>query len=213
MNLENKMHSVLIEYSLRKGNTHIGSGLGGNVEYFMYLQYKDLIISSDVNNVAITDKSILWNPDFLLKSKNEIRKVLDPIIEEKIKKEEFKSSISEDPFKINLGLMHIDESIKNLDIESILLGGPNLIDMTHLDFNNELYLCMRVCAKFAEHLDNGQDTNKYCKPVTDILNKCDIRTVLLSLRTQLSLERIVNYNLDENKEFHELLKVIDDLAC
>lgn len=210
MNLETKINSVLIEYVLRKDNFHIGSGLGGNITYFMYLQNKGSIISSDVNDVLLTDSSILWNPDFLLKSKNEIRKILDPLIEERIKKEGFQSPILDD-FKINYEIMSLDEPIKDLNIENLLLGKVNFPDLNLLNENNKLFLCMRICAKFAEHLDRNPDAKKYYKPVADILNKFDIKTVIWSFRREVSLERLIKHNLDESNEFSKIILLINSL--
>lgn len=202
MDLKTKIKAILLEYSLRKDNSHIGSGLGGNMLYFGYLQDKTSTITNDVESVDIRDNHILWNPEFLEKtSKLDIRTKLDELVKSRIEKEGFTFPVDSD-LKIDPSL--VNEAVANMDVDAILSGEKELPDLSTLNLGSRLVACMRVCAKFSEQLDKiaseKQEPNaKLHQAFCNAMNNFDISVSLLSIRTQIGIDRLIRDNLDEDK--------------
>lgn len=200
--IERKINSILMEYALRPDNEHMGTGRGGNIQYFGYTQGRESVITSDVADVDFKDNKILWNPDFLLKDKIEIRTRLDDVLAEHIKKENYKfviTQVKEDgKYKMSFDNELVDEKVKASDAEKLLNGETSLPDLTALDSGNKLCLCMMVCAKFADHLDNDPEVKGKYNNFYDLISKFDRGTSLISIRTHITIERLVNHNLDED---------------
>lgn len=89
MILIQKVQNIINEYVLRKESRGIGSGAGGNMLYFCYLYGRENIISQQVQDIEFIDNRVIWNPDFLSKSKLEIRTHLDSLIKDKIEIENY----------------------------------------------------------------------------------------------------------------------------
>jgi len=202
--VKRKLHCILMEYALSPHNQHVGSGLGGNIQYFAFVYGRKPIMTKDVEQVEIKEDSILWNPDFLAStSVYDIRHHLDDLIKSNIEKENYKFAISEHQenngwqYKIDDSL--IDDESKNIDPESLLKGETKLPDLNSLDLNSRICLCMRVCAKFAAFVDSDPDDKKYYKGFHDTISKFDDALALFSMRAQIGLERIVKHNLDEDE--------------
>lgn len=188
MDFDNRIDSILAEYALRSNNEHVGSGYGGNTLYFGYIQNRESVITTEVENVDFTEGKILWNPEFLSKSKSEIRKYLDNLIKDRIEKENFTFS---------LDALNVDDTIGGVDPERLLRGEIDLPNLAALNLDNKLFLCMRVCASLAAHLDK-EDANKYFEKFHDIISRFNIGVSLISIRTQIGIERLVHFNLDED---------------
>ena len=70
---------------------------------------------------------------------------------------------------------------------------------------------MHACANFAKQLDNleNESVENLSRPVAEFLLKFKISAVSLAVRTQIQIERIVSFGLDEDKYFGPILKNIN----
>jgi hypothetical protein len=205
-----KIRSILLEYALAKNHIYVGSGLGGNISYLAFIYDKEPIVTTDIETIDIRGNAIIYNPDFIEKAtKAEIRTHLDAIIKDKIEKEGFKSTIYaesktttslDEDIKIDPAL--IGDMVKNIDIDPVLLEGKKLPeDVFWMDLENQLFVCIRLCARFADLLDKTDPQKpdlKLNQTFYDAINFFDIETIIISIRTQITMNRIIKYNLDED---------------
>lgn len=193
-----KIESIFCEYALHKDNIHLGFGLGGNVLYYGFVQNKLLIISNDVNEIDIVDNKIYWNPDFLSKSKKEIRKHLDALITLKIEQDGFN-------FSLDINWNDVDNLVKNANIDEILSGKENV----PLDLNaiSKLAMYRRICAGFIKQMDEGNADN--CKRFSDIMSNVRTDTALLAIRVEIGTDRVLKYDLDRDDMLLPMLITIN----
>lgn len=212
-NLQSKITPILSEYALAPNNNSVGSGKGGNVKFLAYTHNKQSQITPEVNDIEIRDNRILWNPEFLSKSKADIRSILDTRINDQIEKEHFSSVWMEndkDPSTIKYNESLLKDEIKNLNIEALLNGDVAMPDLSQLDFTNKLFLCIRVCAQFKALLDT-ENSSKYYKPFIDIVSKFETPISLFAIRTEINLETLVKYNLDEKEPIGAYLQTLNTM--
>ena len=96
-----------------------------------------------------------------------------------------------------------------------IYNGENVLDeYKALEPTKKLVACMIVCARFANLLDKSDDDNgekklaKCHKNVANFLSKAGHENVLISVRSQVCITRIVKHMLDEQPFWSEMLQAI-----
>ena len=64
---------------------------------------------------------------------------------------------------------------------------------------------MIICARFASELDRGGELPPSVKFVGKFLNKVSYENVLVAVRSQVQIDRLVAYNLDEHPDWRQVL--------
>jgi len=96
-------------------------------------------------------------------------------------------------------------------IEDVYNGKDVTTRYNVLEPTKKLVACMITCARLATQLDQGDPQNppEAIKHVGKFLQKVAYEHVLVAVRSQVQIERIVSYNLDEHPEWQEVLAKIN----
>jgi hypothetical protein len=92
-----------------------------------------------------------------------------------------------------------------------LYEGEDICDMYNaLEPTKKLITCMIACARLAVHLDNSDKNNlpESVKYVGKFLRNVSSENVLVAVRNSITIERIVDFNLDELEEWDNVLGVV-----
>jgi hypothetical protein len=95
-------------------------------------------------------------------------------------------------------------------IDDIFNGKPITKKFDSLEPSKKLVACMISCARLANQLDQAQDKPKSIEYVGRFFNKVEPEIVLISVRSQITLDRIIKHNLDEQKEWEAILNEINN---
>jgi len=104
-----------------------------------------------------------------------------------------------------------------LPIVEKVMRGENIKGFDDLEPSKRCVACMIVCSRLARLLDDNTEKNKNKKKdarelpketemVAKFLRKVDPEIALVSIRSQIGLDRTVDLNLDSNPDFDHLLK-------
>lgn len=198
MSPEYSLYNLYLDYCIRKTNEHIGSGLGGNIRYFGFLASKNNLFSKEVESLEISDTTIIWNPEFILsfgKNKKHIRLMVDKKISESIGNFDYFIS-DNNGFVIN----------KDLFPQS-----DDKTDPADLTLNQQVALSLKESAKFASILDSLSDYSElgiHSKTFSEILTKIKLPAVILGIRICISIDRLVKFNLDEDRYLGPIFREI-----
>ena len=190
---KDKLNLLRLDYSTRKDNSYVGSGLGGNILYLGYISEKEVVVDNACHDISISDK-IYFNPAFLDLNIAKIRAVLDPMIADAIEKENYKFVVNDDGTANN---DLIDDRLKSLDANLILIGEKELPDLPSFNYGNQLCICVQVCNAFANHLDNDPNVKELYDRFLSLITKFDDAIALFGIRSQITIERLVKHNLDK----------------
>jgi len=96
-------------------------------------------------------------------------------------------------------------------IEDIYNGKDVSAKYSTLEPTKKLVACMIVCARLATQLDQSKPTDQVTslKHVGVFLQKVSYENVLVTVRSQIQIERIVRFNLDEHPDWEQLLAKIN----
>ena len=189
MNPLTNLEKIFFEYAIRKDNEHVGSGLGGNYENYLFIADKKMVPSADVTNLTITKTELIFNPDFVLNSsRKDLRVALDEKIAEAMKTSEYVPKIKGDAVLPEADLEKNDAAAK-----TIILANK--------------------CAELSSLLDNDKITDEYLDEFSKYLNSFPMPIALYAFRTQVGIERMVKHNLDENKFFAQFYKFSHSLEA
>lgn len=205
---QNKIESLKLEYAARKDNKHVGSGLGGNSAYWLFMAAKEHVIDPTVQDVSILDK-FYWNEEFLGQSKLVIRGILDSKVQESIDNTDFKLIIKEIDGKIEFDSSLIDKRLAGIIPTSYLIEPNTLPNVSSFDYNNRVYIASIICNAFAAHLDNDPNVKDLDFNFVNLMLKFDMPTQSFAIRTQISIDRIVKHELDEFPALYSILKSIN----
>jgi hypothetical protein len=75
--------------------------------------------------------------------------------------------------------------------------------MNRLNQEAQLALANLLCQKIALDLEAGDQST--LDPAIELLSEIEMEALLLAIRTQIGIERIIKYRLDERKDFNPLL--------
>jgi len=180
MNYVEKLRLIITEYVLSPVNHHLLTCTGGNIEHYMFIAEKKIVSSSDVDSILINE-NLICNQEYIDKtSPKEIRNLLDKKISEAIAETNFKS-----PSWID-GKTGIDiKDISDIDLEKDCLV-------------TRMIIAQQKCAEFKKILESEQATEESYKTLVDFLSSIEMPVALFAIRTQISIEVIIRFGLDEH---------------
>lgn len=202
-------HGLTLELGVRKDNEWVGSGLGGNnfqLLVLMGLQHR-LIRSKNVQ-ISITNQGITWGSEFLLQPRNLLRKKLDEIFPAIQAKYKVMASAIE-------GMLRHPGSYYGSMIEHkgsfpglmSYLDGQEYHHDISMPLHEQLLIAMVITTNLATQLDHrdlsgvsaaGRAMNNFCEEI-----------ILLSVRMNIQIDRLVYFNMDENPEWDPIFSRIN----
>jgi hypothetical protein len=94
-------------------------------------------------------------------------------------------------------------------IEDIYKGKDVSSKYSVLEPTKKLVACMITCARLATQLDQAkEDPPESVKFVGKFLQKAASETVLVTVRSQIQIERLIKWNLDEHPDWKDILNKI-----
>ena len=92
-------------------------------------------------------------------------------------------------------------------VEDIYNGKDVHVRYNTLEPTKKIVACMITCARFANQLDKveGNELPPSVKFVGKFLNKVSHENVLVAVRSQVQIERLVKFNLDEHPDWSQVL--------
>lgn len=96
-------------------------------------------------------------------------------------------------------------------IEDIYNGKDVSTRFAALEPTKKLVACMITCARLATQLDQAEEDKQpqSVKHVGKFLQKVSYENVLVAVRSQIQIDRIVKFNLDEHPEWEQVLNKIN----
>jgi hypothetical protein len=96
-------------------------------------------------------------------------------------------------------------------IEDVYQGKDVSSRYNVLEPTKKLVACMITCARLATQLDQADEANPpgSIKHVGKFLQKVSYENVLVAVRSQVQIDRIVKFNLDEHPDWQEVLSKIN----
>lgn len=96
-------------------------------------------------------------------------------------------------------------------IEQIYQGKDVSSTYNTLEPTKRLVACMITCARLATQLDQSSETEPppSVKHVGKFLQKVSYENVLVAVRSQIQIERLVRFNLDEHPDWEQVLNKIN----
>jgi hypothetical protein len=93
-------------------------------------------------------------------------------------------------------------------VEDIYAGRDVSAKYTAMPPTKQLVACMITCTRLANQLDHveaGGELPPAIKHVGKFLHKVSHENVLVAVRSQVQIERLVKFNLDEHPDWHQVL--------
>jgi hypothetical protein len=96
-------------------------------------------------------------------------------------------------------------------IENVFLGKDVATQYNALEPTKKLVACMITCARLASQLDSSSvnELPQGVKHVGKFLQKSSFENVLVAVRSQITIDRLVKFNLDEHPEWEQVLSKIN----
>jgi len=97
-------------------------------------------------------------------------------------------------------------------VEDVFAGKDVASKFQTLEPTKKLVACMITCARLATQLDNS-DPNKLpnsVKFVGKFLQKVSYENILVSVRSQITIDRLIKYNIDEHPDWKTLINSITE---
>jgi hypothetical protein len=96
-------------------------------------------------------------------------------------------------------------------IEDIYQGKDIINRYNSLELTKRLVACMITCARLATQLDQSKDGSipDSVKHVGQFLSKVSYENVLVAVRSQIQVDRIIKFNLDEHPDWEQVLSKIN----
>lgn len=97
-------------------------------------------------------------------------------------------------------------------VEEIYAGKDVSAKYGPLEPTKKVVACMIACSRLASHLDQANDINDLppsVKAMGKFLNKVSHENVLVAVRSQIQIERLVKFNLDEHPDWAAVLTRIN----
>jgi len=206
---QEQFQRLTLELGIRKNNEHVGSGLGGNnfqLLVLMGLQHR--LVRSRHIQIRITDQDITWGSEYLLQSMSKIRRKLDetfPAIQQKHKVMAAAiEGMLRHPGSYYGSIMEHKESFPGL--MSYLAGGEYRHDPS-MPLHEQLLMAMVITANLATQLDRG-DLSRMGASGRAMSNFCG-EIILLSVRMNIQIDRLVQHNMDEDRVWYSILMKIN----
>lgn len=193
-----RFRGLTLELGVRKDNEHVGSGRGGNNYQLMVLMgLKHHLIQSHDTQIRLQADRICWGSEYLLTARRtKLRDDLDsifPAIEEKNKVLALAmQSLLDNP----TGLVRTANAYShNYPTVMQLIETKTYTHNPKLSMHEQFILASLITAKIAGDLDRGDES--LVDVVGEALGHFDHDIILLTVRCNIQIDRLVRYNLDE----------------
>ena len=186
-----KFEQLMLELGVRDDNLHVGTGLGGNnLQLYSLLGVKHSLMKLPKGIIVTYDDGIWWDAETLaFSSRVDMRKKVDtifPLVEERYPGAFLFSKEFDDATKINY------------------------LKLVSREMQGSLINAKVMCEGLAKELDSGDTSN--IAMTAKWLGALPFEIVLVSVRKFIGLERLVKFNLDEDKGFGPILHQINKLV-
>lgn len=207
---QEKFNRLLLEMGTRPDNRHVGSGMGGNPAQLTVLMDMRHILGGDLYD------SIRFYPDnheviwgyrwFQDKSIRTVREELNNqfAIVAKANYAGRAVDLARVIASPNIRGFILNNKESFPEVWQVLLGNPQVESLSVLD---QTLLAHAECQALAFDLDRGVQHNVV--NVGQLLTKLCPEAVLLAVRSQIQIERIVKFNLDEHPVWSCVLNKIN----
>jgi hypothetical protein len=177
---EKKLQSLALELGVRHDNQFVGSGLGGNnPQLFALMSFHNELVDDPKLTIKVKKGTIRWGSTWLARTK-------------------MSDIRSELDSKLPVSKSATLDQIRNDARYSL---GPNVAAW------DALVDACKACADLASDLDKGNETK--IGATASVLKNHNLETILVSVRTQIQIDRLVRHNLDEHPEFGKLLSNVN----
>lgn len=207
---QSRFYRLTLELGIRENNEYVGSGLGGNnFQLMVLLGLHHHLINSTKTEMRVQEGRMCWSYQFFMDNgMKTIRKKLDAIFPAIVEKNKVMAlamqSISNDPSslcKTCNTYYHNFPSLVQLIENRTYTHDPLL---THQE---AFILATLMTAKLASDLDRGDES--LVEIVGKALQNFTWEIVLLTVRRNIQIDRLVRYNLDEHPTWAKLLSDIN----
>ncbi len=193
MSAEERLQGVLLELSCRKGNQHIGSGLGGNPKQYLALASLNTSFVSNQSNLFVLDNNSLFidRKIFDSLSLKDLRKEIDNLLTEEI----LNKLLPIPELTLYLEGNNVDDSVVNLS-----LINTDSIPPIQVELLKAISLAIKFRNLVIEQVPvDAPDTfqvSAELKQLAGEIQKFPNAIILLSIRRCLGIDTIVRHNLD-----------------
>jgi len=178
--LQKKLQWLVLELGVREDNYHIGTGLGGNnAQLFALMSFYHEVVVKDDLTIQIDDGVMRWGYAWF----------------ERASKKDIRRELD-----IKLPVVK-GASLDDVRKDPRFSLGPNVSNWSVLSFADIL------CQKLASELDNGDESN--VGPTAFALAGFPMEVVLMTVRRQIQIDRLIRHNLDEHPHFGKILHSIN----
>lgn len=206
---KSQFQRLTLELGIRDNNYHVGSGLGGNnFQLLTLMGLEHRLVRSHHVQIRITDRGVSWGSDFLLQPMKKIRSRLDeafPAIQQKHKV--IAAAIEgmlQHPGSYYGSMLERKGSFPGL---MAYLANEEYRHDPSMPLHEQLIMAMVITANLAAQLDRG-DTSRIAAAGRAISNFCG-EIILLSVRRNIQIDRLVRFDLDEHPTWEGVLTKIN----
>lgn len=205
---QRKFYQLTLELGVRNTNKWVGSGLGGNnFQLLVLMNLRHQLINSQNISIRITEDGIAWGSDFLLQSMLKIRHTLDeifPAIQAKYKV--MATAIEGMLYQRGCYYNSIVEKQDSFPGLQDYLSGKEYRHDASMPLHEQLLIALVITLNLSIQLDKG-DKSRIGAAGRAINQFCD-EIILLSVRMNIQIDRLVHFNLDENPDWESMLNRI-----
>ena len=206
-----KIEWLLTELALRDNNHHIGTGKGGNnFQLLNLMNLKHTLVLRNID-IHITDTHISWGVPWVINAnKTAIRNKLNEVFHQITEKNKAVSIAIKAMLDrgVRCAILEYQDQFPELYktlSKDTYTHNPNLSSL------EKMLAACALCQELSVQLDNGDTSTIQATGAILIDFPTDI--LLYSIRRHVQIERLVKFNLDEDKVFRKVLdkvtKVVD----
>lgn len=210
---QEKFGHLMVEMGCREDNHHVGSGVGGNPGQLTILMDMRHILGGDLyDTIRINPENleVIWGYRwFQDKCVRTIRKELNDKFASVAKSDYASRAVAlvNAISAPNIGRYIFQHKEQFPEVYQVMLGDPRLEQLSPL---NQMLYAYAECQCLALQMDHGDLSG--IANVGRILNKLCHEAVLMAVRSQIQIERLVKYNLDEHPEWKNVLNKINKVV-
>ena len=211
--IKDKFDGLMIELGVRNNNEHVGSGLGGNnFQLLVLMGLSHRLGDHRQMQISVAGDGITWGSDFLLTaSRKQLRLKLNemfPVIQERHK---ILAAAMEGAWENPTSYFSKfqEHSVSFPTLTEYQRTGIYKHDEA-LPYNEQLLMALVIAKTLAEELDAGNTKNITTAGIA--LSQFPDEIFLLAVRRNIQIDRLINFNLDENPAWEKSLNRINKKA-
>jgi hypothetical protein len=205
---DGKFQRLTLELGLREDNYHVGSGLGGNNFQLLTLMALDHNLVKRPISVQVDGTRMAWSGSWLNETPmKSLRAQLDrafPTIEEHFK---YQAVALNDLSKTNSMRDTVVKYPDQFPHLMLALHGKGYRLRPGSSYIEQYIMACIMCQELSSQLDQGD--RSLIQPMGHAMADFPMEIVLLSVRKYVTLERLVQHNLDEDAVFGKVLSRIN----